>query len=102
MTTYPEHDETAAAVERIARLLGDDQPLAREALHLAAWLIRHDERQARERLSRLLNLLDTGELLAAASVRLELAAAAGNVDARRAAGHVAIAGSILYPGSEMP
>lgn len=97
MSAYPEHNETAEAIERIARALGDDQPLAREALHLAAQLLRHDERHAHERLSRLLHLVDVGELLGAASVRLELEAAAGSVDAARAAAHVATAGAILYP-----
>lgn len=103
MSTYREHDETAAAIERIARSLGDDQVLARESLHLAAQLLlRRDERAAHEWLTRLLHMLDVGELLSAASARLELEAAAGNVDARRAAAHISSAGQILYPGDQAP
>ncbi|MEI6776224.1 MAG: hypothetical protein WCK70_04955 [Chloroflexales bacterium] len=98
MSTYPEYHETASAVERIARTVGDDQPLACAALHLAAQLLRRDERAAHERLTRLLHLVDVGDLLSSASIRLELESAAGSVDARRAAGHVAAAGVILYPG----
>lgn len=93
-----EHDEAAVAVERIARDLGNDQALASEALCFAAQLLRHDERRAHERLTRLLNQVEIVELLSAASVRLELEAAAGDVNARRAAGHIAAAGVILYPG----
>lgn len=100
MHTYPEHDAQAAAVERIARHVGDDQAIARAALHLAAQLLRHDERAAHARLTQLLHLLEAGELLGAASVKLELEAAAGNMDAGRAAAHVASAGLILYPGSD--
>lgn len=88
----------AATVERIAQQLDDDQALAREALRLAARLLQRDERAAHEWLTRLLHMLDVGELLSAASIRLELEAAAGNVDAARAAAHVASAGIILYPG----
>jgi hypothetical protein len=102
MSTYREHDETAAAIERIARSLGDDQVLARESLHLAAQLLRRDECAAHEWLTRLLHMLDVGELLSAASARLELEAAAGNVDARRAAAHISSAGQILYPGDQAP
>ena len=67
MSTYPEYHETASAVERIARTVGDDQALARAALHLAAHLLRGDERAAHERLTRLLHLVDVGELISSAS-----------------------------------
>jgi hypothetical protein len=98
---HAEHIEAAAAAERIACCLDADQALAGEALHFAAQLLRHDERQAHAHLTRLLNRIEIGELLSAASVRLELEAVTGNVDARRAAGHIAAAGIILYP-SETP
>ncbi|NTW01903.1 MAG: hypothetical protein HGA19_11540 [Oscillochloris sp.] len=77
-----EHND-ATSIERIIQHLGDDQALARAALNLAA---------------QLLHTIDIGELLSAASIRLELEAAAGNVDALRAAAHIASAGLILYPG----
>jgi hypothetical protein len=96
------HAEQAAAIERIAQQLGDDQALAREALRLAARLLVRDERAAHERLTHLLHMLDIGELLSAASIRLELEAATGNVDAGRAAAYIASAGLILYPGDEAP
>jgi len=88
----------AATVERIAQQLDDDQALARLALRLAARLLQRDERAAHEQLTHLLHLLDVGELLSAASIKLELEAATGNVDARCAAAHIAAAGMILYPG----
>jgi len=43
-----------------------------------------------------LRQVDTSELLAAAALKLELEAAGGNVDARRAAEQVQIAGALYY------
>ena len=66
------------------------------ALRLIATALRGDEATAERWRTQFLHHVEIGELLGAAALKLESAAAEGNLDARRAAEHVEAAGAIYY------
>lgn len=84
-------DQLDQLAEQLASLGG-----APAALRMIAGTLRGDDTMAERWLTQFLHHVEIGELLGAAALKLEQAAAAGNLDARRAAEHVAAAGAIYY------
>ncbi len=84
-------DQLDLLAEQLASLGG-----APSALRMIAAAQRGDDAMAEHWLTQFLHHVEIGELLGAAALKLEQAAADGNLDARRAAEHVAAAGAIYY------
>lgn len=90
---YPERDETAAQIERLARLVAERDETATAALHFAAALLGGTEPSVR--LALLLDALPIVALLAATTSKLYQQAEAGDERAREAAAHIRAAGVVL-------
>ena len=84
-------DQLDLLAEQLASLGG-----APAALRMIVGALRGDDAMAERWLTQFLHHVEIGELLGTAALKLEQAAADGNLDARRAAEHVAAAGAIYY------
>lgn len=91
----PELKHTAVQLDQLAEQLAS-LGSAPAALRMVAGALRGDEAAAGRWLTQFLHHVEIGELLGAAALKLEQAAAEGNMDARRAAAHVEAAGAIYY------
>jgi hypothetical protein len=90
-----ESKRTAELLDQLAEQLASLGG-APAALRMIAGALRGDDAMAERWLIQFLHHVEIGELLGAATLKLEQAAADGNLDARRAAEHVATAGAIYY------
>ena len=84
-------DQLDQLAEQLASLGG-----APAALRMIVGALRGDDAMAERWLTQFLHHVEIGALLGAAALKLAQAAADGNLDARRAAEHVAAAGAISY------